>query len=85
MKPCDEVTLDGIDQALYDNLLAGATAAGAKFDGTLVMLKGCKFNWNYDSASGTLHYICLDRPFFYTCGEVESHIRELVDKSKEAL
>lgn len=85
MKPCDEVTIEGIDQALYDKLMARAVSAGATFSGSLVTLKGCKFNWTYDAPSATLHYICLHREFFISCSEIDSHIRDLVQKSKEAL
>ena len=85
MKPCQEVTIEGIDQALYDKLLAEATAAGASFYGGTVALKGCTFAWNYDAPSSTLHFTCLGRPFIFGCGEVESRIRELVAKARTAI
>jgi len=82
---CPEITIEGIDAALYAKLLAEATAAGAKFDGSQATLGGLAFDWNYDGEANVLHATCLHHPFFATCGIIEEKIRELVEKSKGAL
>jgi hypothetical protein len=80
---CPEITIEGIDDALYAKLLAEATSAGAKFEGTSVSLEGLDFDWNRDSEAQAVHITCLKKPFFATCGIVEFKIRELVAKAKE--
>ena len=83
--PCPEITLPGIPQELYDKLLSEAHAAGAFFEGTKAQFKGCVFDWNYDAASQTLHVTCLSKPFIFSCGEVEQHIRELVKGAQDVV
>lgn len=82
---CPEITIESIDAGLYGRLLGEATTAGAKFEGTKGEIAGCAFDWNYDEAAQTLNVTCTKKPFYASCTEVESRIRELVAKSKGAL
>ena len=82
---CPEITIEGIDESLYGKLMQSAVAGGAQFDGNAASIDGLSFDWNYDSAAQILHITCLKKPFFITCGTVESKIRVLVEQSKGAL
>ena len=83
--PCPEITIEQVSQDLHGKLLSEATAAGAKFDGSRATIEGLEFDWNYDGAAETLHVTCTKKPFYATCGTVESRIRELVEKAKGAV
>jgi hypothetical protein len=82
---CPEITIEGIDDAMYAKLMNEAVAGGAQFNGNIASIDGLTFDWNRDSVTQTLHITCLKKEFFITCKTVESKIRELVQKSKEAL
>lgn len=82
---CQEITIEQIDGALYAKLLAEATAAGAKFEGAQASISGLEFDWNYDEVAQALHVTCTKKPFYVGCDQVESRIRQLVEKSKGAL
>jgi len=82
---CPEITIEEIPQDLYAKLLAEATAAGAIFEGSFAKIEGLSFDWNYDPSAQVLHITCLKKPFFASCGVVESRIRELVAKAKGAI
>jgi hypothetical protein len=82
---CPEITIEGIDGDLYRKLLAEANAAGAKFDGSKVSISGLEFDWNYDLEAQVLHVTCTKKEFFIRCPQVESKIRELVEKSKGSI
>jgi hypothetical protein len=81
---CDEVIVDGVNPALYEKLLAQATAAGAVFDGSIVIFKGCRFIWSYDKVS-SFRYTCKEKPFYFTCDLIDKEIAGLVEKAKEGL
>jgi hypothetical protein len=82
---CDEITIEDVDPILYAHLLTEATTAGAKFDGTKASIQGLEFDWTYDEAAQVLHVTCTKKPFYATCSEVESRIKELVTKAKGAI
>lgn len=82
---CPEITVAEIPEALYGELLGQAAAAGAKFNGAVAEIAGCTFDWNYDAASETLHVTCTKMPFYARCDQVETRIRQLIQKAKEAL
>lgn len=83
--PCPEITIGGIDQALYDKLLAEATAAGAAFSGSSATMHGCTFDWNYDTVSQTLNATCTKKPFYFGCDEIASAIQKIVADAKGGL
>jgi hypothetical protein len=83
--PCPEITIPEISGDLYAKLLAQAEAAGAKFDGAKVSILGLEFDWNYDLEAATLRVTCTKKPFYAGCGQVEAHIRELVEKAKQSI
>jgi hypothetical protein len=80
--PCPEITLEGIDKGLYSKLLSGALQAGAEFDGDRVTLHGMLLEWTWDQITDTLHITPLKHPFYSSCDEISSKIRELADKAK---
>jgi hypothetical protein len=80
---CPEITIEGIGKGLYGQLLAEASAANAKFEGTKASIGGCDFNWDYDAETQILHITCIKKPFYASCETVEARIRELVAKAKE--
>ncbi len=82
---CPEITIEQISPEVHAKLLAEATTAGATFEGSFAYIEGLSFDWNYDSTAQVLHVTCLKKPFYAACGEVESKIRELVEKAKVAL
>ena len=82
---CPEICLAGIDSAYYARLLADLAETSAKIDGNQVEAGGCSFDWNYDPAASTLNITCTRKPFYATCAEVESRIRELVLKAKDGI
>ena len=82
---CAEITIAEIDTVLYGKLLAEAVSAGAQFQGAQASIANCTFDWNYDEAAGTLHVTCLKKPFYAGCDQVEAHIRQLIEKAKEAV
>lgn len=82
---CPEITIEQVDQPLHAKLLVEAMAAGATFQGTYATIEALTFDWNYDPAAQVLHVTCLKKPFYATCNEVESRIRELAAKAKGAL
>lgn len=82
---CQEITIEAIDHELYSRLLAEATAAGAHFDGVKASINGLEFDWNYDAECQVLQVTCTRKPFYATCSDVESKIREMVAKSKGAI
>lgn len=82
---CPEITIDGIDQALYAKLLVQATDAGARFDGLKASISGIELQWNYDAEAQVLHVTCTKKPFYIGCGVIEHTIRDLADKAKGAL
>jgi hypothetical protein len=82
---CEEITIEGVHEELYTKLLAEATAAGAGFEGTKASLGGLEFDWNYDGVADVLHVTCTKKPFYVTCGVVESKIRDLVEKAKGSI
>lgn len=79
---CPEISIEAIDEKLYGVLLSQATDAGAKFNGLKANISDCEFDWNYDLSSQTLNITCNKKPFFISCGEVESKIRKLVSDAK---
>jgi hypothetical protein len=79
---CDEVTLTGIDPALYANLLSSAASAGMIFSGAVARFRDFTFDWNYDPPSATLRYTCTKKPFYASCGTVDSHINDLITHAK---
>jgi hypothetical protein len=82
---CAEITIESVDQGLYGKLLSEATEAGARFDGARASIQGLEFDWNYDAEAQILHVTCTKKPFYASCGAVESRIRELVAKAKESI
>jgi hypothetical protein len=82
---CDEITIEEVPQALYEKLLADATAAGAVFVGTKATIEGMAFDWNYDAPTETLHVTCLKKPFYISCAAVEQHLRERLLKAKNVV
>jgi hypothetical protein len=82
---CQEITIEGVDTVLYGRLLSQATAAGAQFDGIRASIESLEFDWNYDAAAQVLHVTCTKKPFYATCSEVESRIRDLAAKAKTAI
>ena len=82
---CPEINIEQIDPVLYGKLLTEAVSAGAEFAGAKATIAGCVFDWNYDDAAQALHITCTDKPFYAGCGQVETRIRELIAKAKEAL
>jgi hypothetical protein len=82
---CQEITIEGIGKDFYGQLLAEASAAGGKFEGTKASIGGCEFNWSYDAETQGLHITCIKKPFYASCDTVESKIRELVAKAKESV
>lgn len=83
--PCPEITIPGVDKDWYAKLLAEATAAGAKFEGTSVQMQGFGFDWNYDGEALVLHVTCTRKPFYVSCAMIEQRIRELVANAKGAI
>jgi hypothetical protein len=83
--PCAEITIEQIPLDLYAKLLNEATAAGATFYGAKASFSNLEFDWDYDGVAQTLRITCTKKPFYATCGEVESRIRELAEKAKVAL
>ena len=82
---CPEISIDQVDQALYDKLLGEAQAAGVKFDGDTVTFEGCTFDWLYDSAAQVLHVTCTTKPLLVGCGYIEGKIQELVTKARQGI
>jgi hypothetical protein len=82
---CPGIVIPDISKDLYDKLLSEAAAAGAGFNGNRASISGCDFDWNYDAVSMTLSITCIRKPFYATCPEVESRIRDLVTKAKEGI
>lgn len=82
---CPEITIEHIDQELYDKLLAEATASGGTFEGSVATIHGCTFNWNYDVASGTLNATCVRKPFYFGCDPIASKLREIVEQAKKGI
>jgi hypothetical protein len=82
---CPEIVIEQIPLDLYAKLLNEATAAGATFYGTKASFQHLEFDWDYDQPSQTLRMTCTKKPFYATCGEVESRIRELAEKARVAL
>lgn len=80
--PCPEITLEGIDKELHSKFIYEAAQAGAHYDGNQVTLHGITLEWNYDEPSQTLHVTALKHPFYFSCGEIENKIIELVAKAK---
>ena len=83
--PCPEITIEQIDQPLYDKLLAEATASGATFSGSTATMHGCTFDWNYDAASQTLNATCTRKPFYFGCDQITSKIQEIVEQARGGL
>jgi hypothetical protein len=79
---CPAITTPNVDQALYDKLLAQATAAGVKFDGTKASIDGVQLDWNYDAAAQALTVTCLEKPWYMSCGEIQKVIAELIHKAQ---
>lgn len=82
---CPEIIIVGIEQPMYDKLLAEANAAGAVFNGDKVAFKGCEFDWQYDSPSQILHVTCISKPFYVTCDYIKSKIKELAEDAKAGI
>lgn len=83
--PCAEITIEQIPLDLYAKLLNEAAAAGATFTGNKASISGLEFDWDYSESEQSLHVTCTKKPFYATCAEVESRIRELVEKARVAL
>ena len=79
---CPAITVPSVDQALYDKLLAQATAAGVKFDGTKASIDGIELEWKYDAAAQVLTVTCLKKPFYMSCGEIQSKVAELIHEAQ---
>ena len=77
---CPAFTIGQVNQPLYDKLLAGAVAAGAKVEGTTVTYKKCVFNFDFDAGHAQLVVTCLTHPFEYGCNTIRQHILDLVNK-----
>jgi hypothetical protein len=82
---CPTITVEQIDQALYDKLLAEATASGGTFSGSTAIIHGCTFDWNYDAASQTLTATCTRKPFYFGCDEIASKIQQIVAQAKRGI
>lgn len=87
-------SFDGIDQVLYDSIVAQVKAAGAKVNqptdaptGTFEY-EGCEFVWSYDSAAQIVYLTCTKPSFLAknVVGEngVYQRISALIDKAKGA-
>ena len=80
---CPQITIEQIDPILHGRLMGQASAAGAEFSvGSKATINGLEFDWNYDGEAQILNVTCTKKPFYATCSEVESRIRELVAKAK---
>ncbi len=82
---CAEIKIEGVDAVLYGKLLTEAVGVGATFEGTRASISGLEFDWSYDQPSRTLRVTCLRKPFYANCEQVETRIRDLVEKAKGAL
>ena len=82
---CPQIDIGEIDAVLYGKLLTEATSAGAVFTGAVAEIANCTFDWNYDAAAQTLHITCNKKPFYAGCEQVETRIRQLIQKAKEAI
>lgn len=82
---CPEIVIVGIEQPMYDKLLAEANAAGAVFNGAKVAFKGCEFDWDYDAEAQVLHITCTNRPWYYKCDTIADHIRHLAERAKVSI
>lgn len=83
--PCPEIVIEDINNDLHEKLLAQATAAGAQFNGTEATFKGCTFDWQYDPTACTLRATCTNKPFYFSCGIIQSQIENLIQKAKEGI
>lgn len=81
---CPEMNIP-MPRDLYAKLLNEAEAAGAKISGTRANYKGCSFDWNYDTEAEILHITPDHLPWLFTCTEVESHMNDLIQKTKGSL
>jgi hypothetical protein len=83
--PCPEIEIQGIDRELVGKFISQAISAGAEVDGARVTLHGISLDWDYDEVSQTLHITALKHPFYFSCGEIDTKIRELVAKAKAGI
>ena len=81
---CPQISIPGVDGALYARLVQQALSGGATFDGDRWLIHGCEFSVIHDLQSGTLHITPMKKPFLVPCSFIESNIEELIANAKEA-
>lgn len=82
-QPCNEITIEGVDQTLHSKLLSQAFDAGVTFVGTQARIHGITLDWSWDEPSAMLHITPLSHPFYISCSAIESTIREIVAKAQQ--
>lgn len=80
---CPAIEIPAIDPAFYKKLYDYAVSQGVTFDGEKAEFKGIVLAWAYDPNAQTLSITCVKKPWEFSCGEVDSHIADLIDKAKK--
>lgn len=81
---CPEMKFDGINQDLYNKLLAAAAGQGVEFNGTVAKFKDIEFSWLYDASSQTVRISPTKKPWEFTCGAIESRISGLINQARKS-
>lgn len=81
MGSCAAQVFSGVTQGQFDCLLQKASASGIAIAGNTGSANkdGITIAWNYDPDTQTLSIQCTSKPFFPTCGMINSEIHHLVD------
>lgn len=82
---CNEFIIEQVTKDRYAMLLAMASENGVAISGTQAMAHGCILTWNYYEASQSIHITCTEHPWYASCAEVESKIREIVAKAERGI
>ena len=81
MSACATQTFENLTQARFDCLVQKAASSGIVISGNegQASKEGITLRWKFDPASQTLELQCMNEPVFFSCGDINGKIHDIVD------
>jgi hypothetical protein len=80
MSACPMMSYNNVSQAVWTCIVATVANYGINVRGNsgTASAHGFTVHWNYNPANGSLQVQCTAKPFFVSCGTVNSHLNDAV-------
>jgi hypothetical protein len=81
MSACATQTFQNLTQARFNCLVQKAASSGIVISGNegQASKEGITLRWKFDPTNQTLELQCMNEPFFFSCGDINGKIHDLVD------